>query len=357
MKLLKKITSFLTGEYLTLHALQAADHSYVVIGTREDLSDLISNISPTDTPFVNMCRKGSADSTKVEWQMDSLAAAAANARIEGDVAVAAAFSPTVRALNYTQISSKTVTTSGTVEATTKAGRGKSELAYQITKKTKELKRDVEYALLNQDVYVVGNTTTARQTMGLPGWVDGGCAVGATTAAASLAKAAATTGIVTTSTSGANQTSYSLNTARTASSTGTAVVGEDMVLAALQNVYINGGDPDTILTDPKTRATVSGWTSGTTKFTEAVDKKLVATVSIYESDYGVLKIVADRFMPIGASAKALFLLDSSGFELAYLRPYFVKDLAETGDFKNKSITVEFALKVDNNSSHGAVKDIL
>lgn len=325
-------------------AIQAADHSFNVIGTREDLSDLISNISPTDTPFVNMCRKGKADSTFVEWQMDSLAAAASNAQLEGDVAPAAVFAPTVRAGNRTQISAKTVTTSGTVEATQKAGRSKSELAYQLTKKTEELKRDVEYALLNNNVQNAGNTTTARTTMGLVGWVDGGVAFGGN-------------GSVISTGTGGNQPLFAANTARTAATAAWAAVTEANLLTVLQNAYLVGGKPNVLLTDPKTRATVSSWTAGSTKYTEATDKKLVNTISVYESDYGVLKIESDRFLPVAANTKVLYALQSDGFELAYLRPYQVKDLAITGDFTNKEILVEYALKVDNNSSHAAVRDIL
>jgi hypothetical protein len=324
-------------------AIQAADHTYNVIGTREDLSDLISNISPTDTPFTAMCRKGRAKSTLVEWQIDSLAAAATNAQLEGDVAPNAAFAATVRATNRCQISAKQVTTSGTVEATDKAGRA-SELAYQLSKKTKEIKRDVEVALLTNNVQTTGNTTTARTAMGLVGWVDGGVAFGGA-------------GSVISTGTGGNQPLFAANTARTAATAAWAALTEANVTTILQNAYLAGGAADVLMADAKTRATISGFTSGTTKFTEAVDKKLVATVSIYESDYGVLKIVANRFLPVTAQVKVLYALQSDGFELAFLRPYFVKDLASTGDYEAKSITAEWTLKVDNNASHGAVRDIL
>ena len=344
MKILNKIISFLTGEYLNFYALQAADHTYNVIGTREDLSDLISNISPTDCPFVNMCRTEKADNTLVEWQMDALAAAASNAQLEGDVAPGAVFSPTVRAGNRTQISAKTVTTSGTVQATTKAGRGKDELAYQITKKTKELKRDVEFALLNNNVYNAGNTTTARQTMGLVGWVDGGVAFGGN-------------GSVISTGTGGNQPLYTANTARTAATAAWAAVTEANLLTILQNAFLVGGRPDVLLTDAKTRATVSSWTAGSTKYTDVTDKKLISTIAVYESDYGVLQIKTDLFLPIVTQTKVLYALQSDKFALAYLRPYKITDLAITGDFMNKEIVVEYALKVDNNAAHGAVRDIL
>ena len=152
--------------------------TYSAIGNREDLSDQIYNISPTDCPFTSRISGNvTANAVKHEWQTDTLAAAGANAQLEGDVAPAAVFGATVRAGGYTQIFAKQATVSGTVQSTVKAGRGKDEMAYQITKKTKELKRDIEWAFLNNAVQNAGNTTTARQTRGLSGWVDSNYSVG------------------------------------------------------------------------------------------------------------------------------------------------------------------------------------
>ena len=151
---------------------------YSAIGIREDLSNVIYNISPEETPFISNIGKENVKNTYFEWQTDSLAAASAsNAALEGDdISSFAAVTPTVRVGNYTQISTKNVVISGTVEAVDKAGR-RSELTYQLAKMGSELKRDMESALLANQAAVAGNTTTARRTAGLPAWLTSNTSFG------------------------------------------------------------------------------------------------------------------------------------------------------------------------------------
>lgn len=320
-------------------ALQAADHTYNVIGTRENLSDLIANISPVDCPLTNMLRKDSALNTYTEWQMDSLAAPATNAQLEGDVAPAAVFGATTRAGGYTQIFAKSATVSGTVQNTVKAGRGKDELAYQITKKTKELKRDIEWALLNNATQNAGNTTTARQTRGLSGWIDSNYSIGA----------------------GATMPAYSANTARTAA--GNRALTETLLKSVIQQVYSAGGDPDIIMANPVQRQAISGMSSSNTRFQDVSNKTLVSTISVYESDFGTLKVVPNRFLDLTsgsttytANQGTVYVLESGRLAQAMLRNFQVKDLAVTGDFEAKEIIAELALKVDSNAAHGSIRDL-
>lgn len=135
--------------------------TYDAIGQREDLSDIIDMISPTDTPFLSALKKGKAASRKIEWQTDSLAAAANNKQIEGDdIASFTAVVPSVRWDNYCQISSKNFVISATEEVVDKAGRD-SEIAYQSRKKLGEIKRDKEFGLIQNTTYAAGATATAR----------------------------------------------------------------------------------------------------------------------------------------------------------------------------------------------------
>ena len=144
--------------------------TFSAIGVREDLKDFIENISPTDCPFSNMSGKAKAENTYFEWQTDALAAPnTSNAQIEGDETSFAAVTATARVGNRTQISNATVIISRTEEAVKKAGRA-SELAYQIPKKTKELKRDMEAILTQNQTSVTGNSTTARKTGSLEAWL-------------------------------------------------------------------------------------------------------------------------------------------------------------------------------------------
>ena len=111
--------------------------TYGAIGIREDLSNIIYNISPTETPFLSGCGRETADNTYFEWQTDALAAAAANRATEGNDPASTAVSEPTRVGNYTQISVKAVQTSGTAEAVVFAGR-KSSLAYQLANRAKEM---------------------------------------------------------------------------------------------------------------------------------------------------------------------------------------------------------------------------
>ena len=144
--------------------------TYDSVGEREDLSDVIYNISPTDTPFLSSAAKTQATAVLHEWQTDSLASAStSNAVIEGDEATADSISATTRLSNSCQIMDKVITISGTQEAVDKAGRA-SELAYQIAKAAKELKRDMEATLTGNQAEVAGNASTARKFGSLGSWV-------------------------------------------------------------------------------------------------------------------------------------------------------------------------------------------
>ena len=134
---------------------------YSSIGIREELSNVIKNISPEDTPFQSNIRSESVSNTYFEFQTDELSAAAANAQLDGDdIATFSAVTPSVRLGNYTQIMRKDFVLADNLEVINSAGR-KSEIAYQLAKVGSELKRDVEYNLLSNQGQNAGSTTVAR----------------------------------------------------------------------------------------------------------------------------------------------------------------------------------------------------
>src|SRR5210317_2389430 len=143
--------------------------SYDAVGIREDLSDVITNISPEETPFHTKSAKTRARNTLHEWQTDSLRASAANAHIEGDATAGEARSATTRLGNYTQIFKNAVVVPDTDEGLDKAGPAK-EVAYQTLKIAKEQKLDIEKALFDNNARVAGNATTARELAGAPAWL-------------------------------------------------------------------------------------------------------------------------------------------------------------------------------------------
>jgi len=279
----------------------ATYQTYTSIGNREDLSDVIYNISPTETPFMSSIGKTKATATYHEWQTDSLAAAAANAVVEGDTASDITISPTTRVGNRTQISSKTIKISGTMEAINKAGR-KSEKAYQLAKVSAEIKRDMEKALLSNTVASAGNATTARTLGGLQTWLNSNY-VG-----------------------GTNGTAGSLGTTARVSGTDAAFT-ETMLKTAVKSAFTNGGNPTVLMTTPTQKVNVSAFTGvAAQRYMATGDKPttIIGAADIYLSDFGTLSVVPNRFMTAdsGDSGEQAFVLDPEYAAVAYLRPFMI-----------------------------------
>ena len=295
------------------------------IGNREDLTDAIYNIAPTDTPFFNMCAKTKATATLHEWQTQDLATAANNEQAEGDDATATASTPTVRLGNRTQISAKTASVSGTQENVDKAGRT-SEMAYQMALRSKELKRDIETGLTQNNV----TATAPRRSRGLVGW-----AVGANVSSGS----------------GYVAPNFVTNVAQT---DGTQrAFTEALLKDTLQKVFTAGGNPDTIMMGPLAKQTFSTFTGNATRFDKAEDREVTASVDVYISDFGQLRAVPNRFQ----RARDVWVLESEKWAVAWLRPITQYELAKTGDSIRRQILGEYTLEARNPSANGGVLDIL
>lgn len=301
---------------------------YDAVGLREDLTDIIYNISPTDTPFMSSIAKSKATAVNHEWQLDSLAAASGtNAQIEGDEVSFSAPSSTTRRGNVTQIATKSVIISGTLEAVNKAGRN-SELAYQISKASKELKRDMETSLCDNNAQVAGDDSTARELSGLGSWLKTNQSAGAGGSAPS--------------TSGTNARSDGTQRAFT----------EDQLKTVIKSVWDNGGDPSMVMVGSFNKQKLSGFTGGSTRFDPAENKRLVAAVDVYESDFGALQVTPNRFQ----RARDAFVITPDLFAVAFLRDFSLEDLAKTGDAMKQFLLVEYTLESRNESGSGIVADL-
>ena len=304
---------------------------YTSIGVREDLSDVIYSISPTDTPIMSSIGKTKATNTLHEWQTDSLAAATTNnALIEGDDATAASLSPTVRLTNFTQIVGKTVQISGTLEAVDKAGR-KSEKAYQLAKASSEIKRDIETILTANQAKTNGTATSGARKMGsLLSWITTNVSKGS---------------------AGTNPTGDGSDVR---SDTTTRTFLESMLKEVAQEIFTEGGQPKLLVVPPGLKATVSGFTGVAEQryVTGAEPTTIVAAAGAYLSDFGLISIVPDRFM---RSTDAL-MLDPEYAAIAYLRPFQTNDLAKTGDSEKTQILAELTLEMRNEKAHGGIFDI-
>lgn len=303
--------------------------SYDAVGNREDLAEAIYDISPTATPFLNGIKKNTAKSTKHEWQTDSLAAASgSNFVIEGDDATTDASSATTRVFNYTAISDKVARVTGTQEALDKAGR-KSEMAYQVMKRSKELKRDVETILLANNAYVAGNDSTARECAGVEAWL-------ATNTDRGGGSGADPTGDGSDAATDGTQRAFT----------------ESQLQSVIASCWDNGGEPDTIMVGSFNKQALSGFSGNATRTHNANDKKLVTDIRVYVSDFGDLVVIPNRFQ----RSRSALVLDMDMWCFSTLRDFQTTDLAKTGDTERKQLLVEYTLEAKNEASSGIVADL-
>jgi len=312
----------------------ATYQTYQSIGNREDLSDVIYSISPTDTPIMSSIGKTKATAVYHEWQTDSLAAnTAANALVEGATASDITVSPTTRLGNYTQIVGKTVMVSGTLEAVDRAGR-KSEKAYQLAKVSSEIKRDMETIITANQGQSAGNASTARTLGALLSYIKSNTSKNGT----------ATTGV--------DPVTVGVST-RTDGTT--RAFTEAMLKTVVASVFSAGGTPSALFVSPTQKQVVSGFT-GLAAQRYQVPTSGQATIlsgaDLYQSDFGILSIVPNRFM----RTRDALVLDPEYAALAYLRPFQTNELARVGDAEKTQILAEFTLEVRNEAAHGGVFDL-
>lgn len=310
---------------------------YDAVGNREDLEDIIYDISPTDTPFLSNAGKVKAKGVFHEWQTDSLASAATNTQLEGDDATGNTLSATTRYGNYCQIARKVVVVSGTQEAVDKAGRD-SEMKYQIAKAGKALKRDMEYALTRNQASRAGSEATARQLGSVESWmfsvagnvVDG---TGGTTPAYSSGVSAPTD----------------------ASSTNTITFTEARLKSVIKSCWEDGGDPKMIMVGPYNKQQASAFAGIATLYKDVPGKKqatVIGAADVYVSDFGEHMIVPNRFN----RDRTALVLDMDYWKVATLRPIQQIPLAKTGDSEKREMLVEFTLVAANPNASGKIADL-
>lgn len=334
-----KSLKFGLGNSSMLFAVAAgALETYDSMTIREDLSDAENMISPTETPFTSlMCGKDSTDNTKHEWTLMELGAADANNRVAEGQDAPSIDNPllNMRRSNYTQISDKVVKVSDTSQKVDGAG-GVEKIAKQISFKLKELKIDKETMLLDNVPAIPGAAVgaTVRQAAGLPAFIITNAQRGATGTAPTLS------GV----TNGYPNAAAGAGTLR--------AVTEDLLNIAIQAVWTQGGTPKFVMGSPVNKRLISKTFTGyATKYKSADDKKIVSAIDVYESDFGQVQIVPNRFQ----RASDLFILDPDMLTLVTLQPTRQLDLARTGHTDNKLIQTEYTLRIDNEKGIGIIAD--
>lgn len=307
--------------------------TYGVVGRREDLTDVIHDVTPTDVPFLTAIEKGSAENTNHEWQTDALAAAdGTNKVVEGDDPTNDAITATVRLGNYTQLMDKVIQVSSTQRAATNAGRGE-EMSYQLMKRSKELKRDMESRLTGNYASVAGNSSTARECAGFEAWIQTNYDRG----------------------SGGSSTAFSGGIQAAATDDTQRAYTETLLKNALQLCWTNGGDPTMVMVGAFNKKVMSGFSGIADQVRDTGNKRatIVGAADVYVSDFGQLDIRANRF----SRSRSALIVQPDMWKLCYYQRFNTTDLAKTGHSDRKMLAVEFTLEACNEKASGVVADLL
>lgn len=299
-------------------------------GNREDLGDVLFDVSPTDTPVLTACKKNKSTATNHEWLTDELADAADNAHIEGDDAAPVDPASRSRLGNYTQIFKKHAVVTGTQERVLKGGGIKSELAYQTARRIKEMKRDCERAMVGViNAKAAGDDVTAREMGSLATYLSGTSYFDAST-----------------SQDGVAPTGNGADTGTPPTTPG--ALTEDNFKGALQQLWEQSGGNENILAvcGAHNRGVISTFTASSTRYVTTDDKKLVASIDVYDGDFHTVTVTPDRF----SVPSHVYLLDPEYMAVSDLRSASTKDLATLGDSMRKEIVWETTLEVCNPEAH-------
>lgn len=305
--------------------------SYDAVGIREDLQDVIYDISPEETPFYSGMAKVKAANTYHEWQTDSLRASAANAHIEGDDTTAEARTATSRLGNYTQIFKNSVVIPGTDAGLKKAGRAK-EMAYNVMKIAKEQKLDIEKALFDNNARVAGNSTTARELAGAPAWlitnVDFQSGVG-----------------------GANPTGDGTD-ARTDDGTPTAF-SQTKFDSVMQSIWENGGKPDCVYLSAFQMNVALGFVGNNNQRSTVTgdDGKVIKHMDVYVTPWGTVEFIPTR----ENRGRDVFIMQKDMWAAGVLRPTKNEELSKTGDNEKRQVVTELTLVCKNEAASGGIFD--
>ncbi len=305
--------------------------SYDMKGIREDLQDVIYDISPDDTPLYTKCKKVTAKNTLHEWQTDALRSSAENAHIEGDDTVATARTATVRLGNYTQIFKDAVVVPGTDDGLDKAGRAR-EMAYQVLKIAREQKLDIEKALFANQAKSAGSGSAARYLAGMPAWLT-------------------TNTNFQSGSSGADPTGDGSN-ARTDDGTPTAF-DQTKFDSVMQAIWAAGGKPDTVYLSAFQMNKALGFVGNNNQRSniQASANEVRKDMAVYVTPWGRVEFVPSR----ENRSRDVFVLQSDMWKVGVLRPTKNQELAKTGDNEKRQIVTELTLISANEKASGGIFD--
>jgi hypothetical protein len=293
-----------------------ASNTYEAVGNKADISEIITNISPSDTPLLNRIGKGKKGLNPIhQWLEDEDDGPRLNEQREGFTFFVEKGNPRIDLFNYMQIMERGAYVTGTQQATLHHGV-KDEMAYQVAKKMRAIALDCEVALLNQDARILGSMPTARRFGGLPFWIA----------------------------THVFENSVSPGAPRP--------LTFDLVNDALEATWIDGGKPSVLLVSPTTKRVVSTFTAGNVKNIEGGTKKLTQMITVLETDFGLIQTLTDRWM----KSDAVYGLSPEYIKRSYLRPFRVEDIPKIADMEQKVVYGEWTLEMRAEKAHFVIKDL-
>lgn len=282
-----------------------ASNTYEAVGNKLDMSEIITNIAPDDTPLFSRIGRTKATATTHEWLEDTLGEPRVNKQPEGYTYTTEAVSPRQRLYNYTQIMHRGIHVTQTQEVVLKYGL-KSETAYQMQKTLKELAFDCEQALITQDTKAYGAMDEARQFGGLPYWI-----------------------VTNNFTASEGKLTF------------------DEINNALEQTWNGGGKPSILLVSPRSKRIISTFTAGNVKYMEGnKTHRLTQMIAVLETDFGTLQCLTDRFMP----NDTIYGLSPEYMKKAFLRPFKTGDMPEMSDMYRKYVKGEWTLEMRAEKAH-------
>jgi hypothetical protein len=303
--------------------------TYDVTTNREDLADAVYRISPVDTPFMSAVPRTKASAVLHEWSVDTLDSVnTANARLEGDALGRAASTNPARKQNYCQISSRDATVTGTQRAVNPAGID-DMMAFQMSKKSLVLRKDMEAILLGNTGQASGNTTTARTLRSFNAWINGNGSRGATGVDSTAATAAAT-----------DATAGDLR-----------AFSETLLKDAVLDAFTDGGEPTLVLVSPTNKQVFSGFSGRSLSKSEIPSNQVLGAAAIYVSDFGDLKVVPSRTQ----RGRDVYVVDTDKVAVSYLRAFEPQELGRVGDAITRDLISEYTLEMRAPDAHAMIAD--
>lgn len=300
--------------------------SYDMVGIREDLSDMIYNIDPEDTPLYSSAPKTKATNTYHEWQTDNLRDSAENAHIEGDDTIATVSEPTTRLGNYTQIFKESAAVSGTDTGLNKAGRAR-EMRFQVVKKSKVLKLDIEKALFANQARDAGSGSTPRKLAGLPAWITTNVDAG----------------------SGGSDPTGDGTDARTDGTQ--AALTQARFDSVMRQMWDNGAKPQMVYLSSFQMEKALDFVGNNNQRNTQSSGRVSNDIVLYQTPYGQVRWTMSR----EHRSRDVFIVQPNMISIANLRPMRNSELARTGDSEKRQIITELTLRVNNEKAHGIIAD--